>query len=85
MENSVYEEMAANWPSDLLPRTEVKRFTGGIISEKYQANLDSQGRGPEGRFRIGRKVVYTKKSYVSWLKTRSTKIDGRHPNQHQAE
>lgn len=85
MENSVYEEMAKNWPSELLPRTEVKHFTGGIISEKYLANLDSQGLGPEGRFRIGRKVVYTTRNFVTWLESRASKVDGRHPNQHHAE
>lgn len=75
-----FQSMAERWPSSILSRTEVKHFTGGIISEKYQANLDSAGLGPEGRFRIGRKVCYTVKNYVSWLESRSSVIANRQPS-----
>ena len=41
--------MADRWPSSLVARTEIERFSGGIMSERYLANLDAQGKGPEGR------------------------------------
>jgi len=57
MEN-VFQSMAERWPSTFVARQQVKHFTGGIISEKYLANLDSAGKGPAGRIRTGRKISY---------------------------
>ena len=39
-----FKGLADRWPSAWVARTEVDRFTGGIVSEKYLANLDSKGR-----------------------------------------
>ena len=64
--------LAENWPSGIVARDEVHRFTGGLISPKTQANLDSIGDGPEDAIRIGRKVVYPVKSYIKWLESRAT-------------
>jgi len=81
MENStitnLLQQMAASWPSPIVARTEIEKFTGGLISEKYQANLDSAGKGPEGRIRIGRKVAYPVSEYLTWLKERSEEIPTR--------
>ena len=78
MENSTItnlcNKMAASWPSPIVARTEIEKFTGGLISEKYQSNLDSAGKGPNGRIRIGRKVAYTVTDYLTWLKDRSEEI-----------
>jgi hypothetical protein len=72
--NSIFKEMAENWPSQIVARTEIKDFTGGAISEKYIANLDSIGKGPP-RFRLGRKVVYKTADLAAWLKSRSEPIE----------
>lgn len=66
------KSLKERWPSAVVARTEVKSFTGGVMSEKYMANLDCQGAGPEGSFKLGRKVVYPVDSLVSWLERRST-------------
>ena len=50
--------MAERWPSPYVARSEVKRFSGGILNPKYMANLDCRGEGPTGRIRVGRKVAY---------------------------
>jgi len=63
------------WPSEWVARSEVKRFTGGIISEKYMANLDSQGLGPKGRIRVGRKVAYPVGALLEWLESRTTRLN----------
>lgn len=64
--------MAAAWPSPLIARGEIERFTGGLISSKYLANLDSQqGKGPAGRIRIGRKVCYRVDALIEWLQNRA--------------
>ena len=67
----VFDEMADNWPSEIIARTEIKVFTGGLINPRYIANLDSKGIGPYGRFRSGRKTCYHKRSFVKWLRERS--------------
>ena len=67
----VFDVMADNWPSEIIARTEIKVFTGGLISPKYIANLDSKGEGPSGRIKSGRKTGYQKKPFVDWLRDRS--------------
>jgi hypothetical protein len=68
-------DLRTRWPSSIVARQESKSFTGGAISEKYLANLDSQGAGPPGRFKIGGKVVYPVDSFIAWLEGRSSKRD----------
>jgi hypothetical protein len=71
MDESIFQKMADRWPSSMVARTEIKNFTGGAIEEKYMANLDSQGKGPTDRVRIGRKIGYPVASVVKWLEDRS--------------
>jgi len=63
--------MAEKWPSAWVARTEAEKFSGGMIGEKYLANLDSAGKGPAGRIRCGRKVAYSVNEFVKWLEARS--------------
>ena len=69
--------MADKWPSPIVARTEIEKFTGGLISEKYLANLDCQGKGPAGRIRIGRKIVYSVAELIKFLEKRSEVVIGR--------
>ena len=73
-----FEGLAERWPSAWVARTEIERFTGGIIKEKYAANLDSQGRGCPGRVRCGRKICYPVAEFVKWLESRATEVKDRH-------
>ena len=66
-----FKTIAENWPSNIVARTHISRFTGGAISEGYLANLDCQNKGPAGRFRIGLKIVYPIVELVAWLESRS--------------
>jgi hypothetical protein len=74
MDQSIFQTMADKWPSPIVARTEIERFTGGMISEKYLANLDSAGKGPAGRVRCGRKIAYPVSEFVKWLESRSSAI-----------
>lgn len=74
MNRTIFEEMAERWPSPIVSRTEIKHFTGGVITEKYLANLDSLGKGPAGRFRLGRKICYPVNELIEWLESRATRI-----------
>lgn len=68
MQNDIYAEMAARWPSAIVARSEIKKFTGGGISSKTLANADSNGTGPKERFFIGRRVCYTVPAFIEWLR-----------------
>jgi len=53
-------------------RTQIDKLFGGLICSGTQRNLDSAGHGPEC-FRMGRKVAYTKDTYLEWFKEYLTK------------
>jgi hypothetical protein len=75
--NEHFSLMKKAWPSTLVARSEVARFSGGIISSPYIANLDSKGLGPAERIRIGRKIAYPINALVDWLKERSTVLESK--------
>ncbi|MGV8057881.1 MAG: hypothetical protein AB2L12_07670 [Smithellaceae bacterium] len=75
---TIFQDMADKWSSAWVSRTEIEHFTGGIIKEKYCANLDSAGKGCPGRVRIGRKIAYPVGEFVRWLEGRSVAIPDRH-------
>jgi hypothetical protein len=77
MDNLIFQSMIDKWPSAWVARTEAEKFTGGLIGEKYLANLDSQSKGIPGRIRCGRKVVYPVAEFVKWLANRSEVIPER--------
>lgn len=74
--NDVFAEMSQKWPSALVARSEVKTFTGGLLSAGTLANLDSQGRGPAERILLGsRRVGYPVSALVAWLRERMTLVE----------
>ncbi len=75
--SNLLSSMADKWPSPIVARTEAEKFTGGLISEKYLANLDCVNKGPAGRIRIGRKIVYPVQEFIKWLAARSEVVTGR--------
>ena len=75
MEKLNFKELAARWPSAWVSRQEIGTFTGGVVSEKYAANLDSRGLGPKGRIRVGRKIAYPVAELISWLEGRSELVN----------
>ena len=64
------EQMRRAWPSPVITRRQVGEFTGGAISPKAMANIDSLGEGPAGRFRMGRQTVYRMNEFLAWLRGR---------------
>ena len=67
-------ELKRSWPSSLVARDQVGRFSGGVITPKYIANLDCRGCGPKERLRIGRKVAYPVDALCNWLSERAKVI-----------
>lgn len=53
----------------VVARHKIHDCLGGVISEKYLANLDSSGNGPR-RFKFGRKTAYLREDLIDWLISR---------------
>lgn len=66
-----FSQLSEKWPSPLVARSEVKRFSGGLLNGRTLANLDCQGRGPRGKVVVGRRVAYTVESLVEFLRERA--------------
>jgi predicted DNA-binding transcriptional regulator AlpA len=66
-----FERLVTHWPSALVARTEVARFTGGILSGKTLANLASRGEKVPPSIRIGQKIAYDATALAEWLRNRS--------------
>ena len=64
------QELKKAWKSPFIARDCVTTFSGGIINSRTLANHDSAGTGPEGRIRIGRKIVYPVDSLIAWMESR---------------
>lgn len=73
---ALFKEFAERWPSPIVARDQVHRFTGGLYKPKHLANLDSLGQGPDERIRIGkRKIAYPVESFVRWLESRTEEVE----------
>lgn len=68
-QNQNLSHLANKWPSSIVARRRIEDFTGGIMSQKYLANLDSLGEGPP-RCTIGRQVAYPIDTLITWLEGR---------------
>ena len=73
MAKDIWQEMKARWPSAIVSRQEAGQFSGGAVSPKFLANVDSLKQGPKRRFNIGKKVCYPVDSLIDWLRARASK------------
>lgn len=60
---------------EVFSRKEAAKLTGGLISPRFLANLDSSGLGPKGRVRFGRKIGYEREAFIAWLSERMQNAD----------
>ena len=70
------KSLGEGWPSTFVARGEINKFTGGLLTSKYIANLDCLGRGIPKRIRIGRKIIYRVADCIHWLESRAEIVDG---------
>ena len=76
MKNKIdFSDMATSWGCPYVAREELKRFSGGILSPRYAANLDAAGRGIEGRIRVGRKILYPTQAVCRFLEARAQIVE----------
>lgn len=73
MATDIYEQMAARWPSAIVSRGEVGKFSGGLLNSRTMANLDSRKEGPAKKLTMGsRKVFYPVADLIAWLRARAS-------------
>ena len=65
----IFENLSRTAP-EIITRKKLHELTGGLVSEKTLANLDSLGEGIQPRMRIGGKVAYPKEAAITFLKQR---------------
>ena len=70
----IFEHLSRNAP-ETLSRKKIHELTGGLLTEKTLANMDSEGIGIQPRFRMGGKIFYQRDSAIAWLKNRC-KVEG---------
>ena len=68
-QDEVFERMARSWKSEIVSRTAIGEFSGGLLTTGYMQNLDSDNQGP-AKIRFGRKIAYPKVELIQWLKGR---------------
>jgi hypothetical protein len=65
--------MVEGWSAPIVARTETRDFTGGGLSPRSVANLESAGEQIRGRFLIGRKICYPTENFARWIADRLLK------------
>lgn len=57
-------------------RKATTRLTGGVVNSGSLANRMSEGIGPAGAFRHGKKIVIVREPFLEWLAARLEPIAG---------
>lgn len=71
-----FGKLARNWHSPIVSRTEISKFSGGLLTPRTLANLDSLNAGPP-RGNCGRKVFYPVDELVKWLEEKAKSGGGK--------
>ncbi|WP_415712723.1 hypothetical protein [Maridesulfovibrio sp.] len=66
----LFNDLKKKWPSTIVARCQLSKFSGGLLHPRTMANADSAGCGPENKFSIGRKVAYPVDSVIKWMRDR---------------
>lgn len=70
-DQNIFQKLKENWPSPIVARHEVDKFSGGLLNPRSMANLDSLKQGCPGKITVGRKVVYPVDALIKWLEKRA--------------
>ena len=69
------KELVNSWAAPHVARTETMRFSGGALSPRTVANIESKDPANKvpGRFMVGRKIMYPTRAFAEWLGERLLK------------
>ena len=74
MDSSILEDVAQGLPS-ICFRKDLGRLTHGMLNPKTLANLYSLGLGIPGKFKVGKRVAYTRDAVIQYLKSIIREVD----------
>jgi len=80
--DSDIEALIARLRRELPPiweRVQTTALTGGAVNSRTLANLMSSGQYPARSYRLGRKVIIERDSFLSWLASR-IRVNNEHSN-----
>jgi hypothetical protein len=68
-QNEIVQNLLERWGRPFITRdtNEIKEATGILYSAKSLANADSLKEGPDGKIRLGRKVIYPSENFFKWF------------------
>ena len=71
---SVLDSLTDKWPSTVVSRAELHKFSGGILNGRTMANRECREDSDSiPRFRAGKKVFYQVQDVVEFLKRETSK------------
>ena len=62
----LFEDLSKSWPSSVVARTQLSKFSGGLLNPRTMSSLDCRGQGPF-HIKVGRLVIYPKRDLINWL------------------
>jgi hypothetical protein len=71
--SDVFDQLVISWGAPIVARSEVGRFSGGLLHPRTCANYDSLGIGCKEKITIGGRVAYPTVALAEWLRERSVK------------
>jgi hypothetical protein len=69
----ILQKIDEAWPSPIVLRKDIAKFSCGLISIKTLGKEDCLGKGIPNSVKINGRVVYTKKDALMWIKGRIQK------------
>ena len=57
-----------------IPRPEIDKATGNVINKRTIANLDREGKGIPGRFKLKKQVIYPVEGVIQFLQDNIVKL-----------
>ncbi len=73
----IFDQLVMEWGCPLVARSEVRRFSGGLLNPRTLANLDVRGEIP-GKIMVGNRVAYQTAQLAGWMRERSRGKGGSH-------
>jgi len=70
-DQNIFQKLKENWPSPIVARHEVGKFSGGLLNPRTMANCDSLGTGIPGKITVGRRVAYPVDALIESMQGRS--------------
>ncbi len=64
------DKLAEEWPSILVARSEIGKFTKGLYKSSSFNTFDGAKRGIKRKIKLNTKIAYLKSDVIEWLKQR---------------